>query len=115
MYVIITIFIFLFINKNLYELAQSMNNPNSTPSQSTDMGSERSNTSSLRRSTDSHKFKMFQIFRVIMISYVLLMIALDLLELFVLTETEWIGFLLLELLELSFFICIGYTFRLRNE
>lgn len=117
MYVIVTILIFAHIQKNLLylkiEIARSENRDQTESLNSSDENS--SPSYGLQRSAASEKFNMFQSFRIIMVTYVILLFIHNLVEFIFLSNLLWVSFLLLETLEFSMFVCIGYTFRLRNE
>lgn len=102
-YVIIIVTIFKNTNRNMFLIqAQSQDEEN-------DGGQGHQ-----RRNTTAEKFKMFKTFKAIMLAYLAAIMAILLIMVLFLENFPWIYNMLNEVLQLVMFVCIGWTFRLRD-
>jgi len=104
MYVVILAMIFRYVNRNLLAL-RDRNSVESTDS--TEPGVTHRNTS-------AEKLKMFTYFKIIMFGYLFLNMLITLIAMVFLQYYQWIYKMLLELLQVTMFICVGWTLRLRS-
>mmetsp|Transcript_24310 Transcript_24310/g.34099 ORF Transcript_24310/g.34099 Transcript_24310/m.34099 type:complete len:424 (+) Transcript_24310:85-1356(+) len=93
-YIVVIVLIFRYINYNLYRLE-----------------TEGSNRPDVSRIVVQDKEEMFKTFKVIMLAYIAIVMVIALFEIMFLLNYPWVTEMLYELLELTVFICIGYTFR----
>jgi len=101
MYVVILAMIFRYANRNILGLRDRDSLDSTEPGVP-------------HRSTSAEKLKMYSYFKLIMFGYLFLNILITLVDMVFLQYYKWIYNMLLELLQVTMFICIGWTFRLRS-
>jgi len=100
-YIIIIVTIFRFVNTNLTDIHMELRD-NPRPIDPT------------TRNPTTEQEKMLQSFKIIMLSYIALVMINALFQLLFLRDYQWVTDMLKELLELVVFICVIWTFRLKS-
>lgn len=107
-YIIIIVAVFKNANRNINDLFSE-----SSSSVSPSVG-DPENIHVRSRNTNQEKYQMFRAFKIIMLTYLCAITVIVLLTVVFLSFYPWIYQMLTELLHLMMFVCIGWTFRLRN-
>jgi len=96
MYIAVLVIIFRSTNKNLRDLEQIIQIPDHDPA-------------------SEHKFKLFKIFKLILLCYITVVLCTVMLDMLFLSDVRWIVEVLDETWQMAVFISLGWYFRLHKS